>query len=130
MGRLTHPLAKVVQQLRGIILKSDPAIGEEIKWNAPAFFYTGKMRSSDPKEYKRYLVIFNVFKKDCVRLVFWNGALADDQSGFLLGDYADGRRLAVFGDASDVKSKKKKLQATLKKQLKNIKDWHRVGSGT
>jgi hypothetical protein len=121
MRRLKHPLVKVVEELRQIILKTNSAIGEEIKWNAPTFFYTGKLQQSDPKEYRRYLVIFNLFKKDCLRLVFWNGAAADDKSGFLLGDYPDGRRLATFCDANDVKSKKRQLQATLKRQLKNIK---------
>lgn len=38
MGNLKHPLASVAKALRDIIRKTDPAIGEEIKWNAPAFF--------------------------------------------------------------------------------------------
>ena len=102
-------------------MKADPKIGEEIKWNAPAFFYTGAMKPFAPKEYRRYLVIFNLFKKDCVRLVFWHGAEADDKSGFLEGDYADGRRLALFHDMKDVASKKKALQKTLKSQLERLR---------
>src|SRR5215831_5735689 len=82
-------------------LEADPEIEEEIKWNAPTFFFTGHMKPSDPKEYKRYLVVFNLFKKDCIRLVFWGGARADDESGFLQGDYADGRRLAMFSSMQD-----------------------------
>jgi hypothetical protein len=50
---LTHPLADVVAALRQIILKTDPQIGEEIKWNAPTFFFAGEMKPSDPKLYKR-----------------------------------------------------------------------------
>ena len=122
LRRLKHPLLAVVQKLRQIILKTDSSIGEEIKWNAPTFFYTGPMEPFDPKEYKRYMVIFNLFKQDCIRLVFWRGAAADDQSGFLEGDYADGRRLAIFHSEKDVQSRKKKLQDTLKRQLKNMKD--------
>ena len=105
---LTHPLADVVIALRQIILKTDSEIGEEIKWNAPSFFFTGEMKPSDPKKYKRYLVIFNLFKKDCLRLVFWNGGKVDDKFKFLEGDYADGRRLALFHGMQDVKSKKKR----------------------
>lgn len=120
MKRLRHPLADVVEALRQIILKADPEIGEEIKWNAPAFFYTGEMKPFDPKEYKRYLVVFNLFKKECIRLVFWGGAKADDKSGFLEGNYVDGRRLAMFHDMKDVTSKKKALQNTLKLQLKHL----------
>lgn len=44
MKSLKHPLAEVVEALRQIILKIDSEIGEEIKWNAPTFLYTGEMR--------------------------------------------------------------------------------------
>ena len=118
MKSLKHPLADVVQALRQIILKTDAEIGEEIKWNAPTFFYSGEMKASDPKEYKRYLVVFNLFKPDCIRLVFWGGAKVKDTSGFLEGDYADGRRLALFADMKQVKSQKNKLQQVVKQQLK------------
>src|SRR5215472_4964593 len=74
MQKLKHPLAEVVESLRRIILDTDSEIGEEIKWNAPTFFYAGEMKPSDPKEYKRYIVVFNLHKKDCIRLVFPSGA--------------------------------------------------------
>ncbi len=117
MKSLKHPLAEVVAALRQILLKTDPEIGEEIKWNAPTFFYTGEMKPSDPKQFKRYLVVFNLFRKDCIRLVFWGGAKVKDTSGLLHGDYADGRRLAEFGSMQDVQAKKKKLQQVVKRQL-------------
>lgn len=120
MKRLVHPLADVVGALRQIIIDADPKIGEEVKWNAPTYFYTGEMKLSDSKQYKRYLVIFNLFKKDCIRLVFWGGATVKDKSGFLEGDYADGRRLALFRSMQDVKLKKKVLQYTLREQLKHL----------
>ncbi len=118
MKRLKHPLSDVVEALRQIILKTDAEIGEEIKWNAPTFFYSGEMKQSDPKKYERYLIVFNLFKQDCVRLVFWGGARVNDTSGFLEGDHADGRRLAMFGSMKDVKSKEKKLQQVVRQQLK------------
>jgi len=120
MKSLKHPLSDVLEALRQIILKTDPSIGEEIKWNAPTFFYAGEMKPFNPKEYKRYLVVSNVFKPDCIRLVFWHGDRAKDTSGFLEGDYADGRRLASFSSLQDVKSKKKVLQSVLKLQLKHL----------
>ena len=116
MKDLKHPLGDVVEALRRIILKVDPEIGEEIKWNAPTFFYAGEMAPSDPKKYKRYIVVFNLFKKDCIRLVFPSGAKVDDGSGFLEGDYADGRRLALFSSLDEVRSKKSGLQRV-------IRDW-------
>jgi hypothetical protein len=116
MKDLKHPLGDVVEALRRIILKVDPEIGEEIKWNAPTFFYAGEMAPSDPKKYKRYIVVFNLFKKDCIRLVFPSGAKVDDGSGFLEGNYADGRRLALFSNLDEVRSKKSGLQRV-------IRDW-------
>jgi hypothetical protein len=115
MAKLKHPLANVVAALRRIILSTDREIGEEIKWNAPAFFYSGEMKPSDPKEYKRYIIVFNLFQKDCIRLVVWKGARVKDKSGLLEGDYADGRRLAFFHSMDEVKSKKASLQAVIRK---------------
>src|SRR5690349_19646028 len=91
MKKLKHPLVKVVEALRKIILSADKEIGEEIKWNAPTFFYSEKMKPFNPKEYKRYIIVFNLYKKDCIRLVFPSGAKVNDTSGLLQGDYADGR---------------------------------------
>lgn len=118
MSRLKHPLAKVVEDLRQIILSTDEEIGEEIKWNAPTFFYAGKMKPTNPKEYRRYIVVFNLFKQDCIRLVFPSGAKVKDTSGLLEGDYADGRRLAMFYSSKDVKSKAKALRAVISQWLK------------
>ena len=118
MSRLKHPLAKVVEDLRQIILSTDEEIGEEIKWNAPTFFYAGKMKPTNPKEYRRYIVVFNLFKQDCIRLVFPSGAKVKDASGLLEGDYADGRRLAMFYSSKDVKSKAKALRAVISQWLK------------
>ncbi len=117
MQGLKHPLTDVVAALRKVILSTDREIGEEIKWNAPTFFYAGEMKPSDPKEYKRYIIVFNLFRKDCVRLVVWKGSRLNDKSGLLEGDYADGRRLALFHSMAEVKSKKSWLQAVIKKWL-------------
>ena len=115
--KLKHPLADVVKALRRIILSTDGEIGEEIKWNAPTFFYAGEMGPSDPKEYKRYIVVFNLYKKDCIRLVFPSGAKVKDTSGLLEGDYADGRRLAMFYNVKDVAAKEKDLKRITKTWL-------------
>jgi hypothetical protein len=120
MAKLKHPLADVAAALRKIILSTDSEIGEEIKWNAPAFFYSGEMKPSDPKEYKRYIIVFNLFKKECVRLVVWKGARVKDKSGLLEGDYADGRRLALFHNMEEVKSKKAALQGVIRKWLETL----------
>jgi hypothetical protein len=118
LKKLKHPLKEVVEALRQIILSTDKEIGEEIKWNAPTFFFSGEMRPFNPKEYKRYVVVFNLYQKDCIRLVFPSGAKVNDKTGFLQGDYTDGRRLAFFPNMAKVKSEEKVLQAVIKKWLK------------
>ena len=116
MQNLDHPLLDVIEALRQLIASTDKQIGEEIKWNAPTFFYTGEMKPFDPKEYKNIIVVFNFFKKDEIRVVFPKGAKVNDTSGLLQGDYADGRRLAMFSSVSDVEAKAAALQ-------KVIRDW-------
>jgi len=118
LKKLKHPLKEVVEALRQIILSTDKEIGEEIKWNAPTFFFSGEMRPFNPKEYKRYVVVFNLYQKDCIRLVFPSGAKVNDKTGLLQGDYSDGRRLALFPNMAEVESKEKVLQAVIKKWLK------------
>jgi hypothetical protein len=120
MQALKHPLANVVETIRKIILSTDREIGEEIKWNAPTFFYSGEMKPFNPKEHKRYLVVFNLYQKDCIRLVFPSGARVNDKSGLLEGDYLDGRRLALFHNMEEVKSKKAALQSVIKKWLETL----------
>jgi hypothetical protein len=53
-------------------------------------------------------------------LVFPSGAKLNDASGFLEGDYKDGRRITVFKDLEDVKSKEKHLQDLLKEWMKLV----------
>ena len=120
MQSLKHPLGKVVEALRKIILSTDREVGEEIKWNAPAFFYSGDMKPFNPKEYKRHLVVFNLHRKDCIRLVFPSGARVNDRSGLLEGDYADGRRLALFHNLEEVMRKQAPLQSVIRKWLEAL----------
>lgn len=108
IAALEAPVAEVVQYLREQILLVSPEIGERIKWNNPSFYYTGKMKDSDPKEYKREIAVFNLFKGR-IMLVIPSGGKLNDQSGLLTGDYADGRRIAVFQDLQDAKNKSENL---------------------
>jgi len=117
--KLEPDLAKTVETIRQIILHTDKEIGERIKWNNPSFFYTGEMKPFDPKEYKREIIVFNLFKGR-IMLVFPSGAKVNDQSGLLTGDYKDGRRTAVFKDLPDVKAKEKTLQKVIKDWLKLV----------
>ena len=120
MVKLDYSLKNVVQAVRELILSTDPEIGEEVKWNAPTFFYTGEMRPFNPKEYKRYMIVFNLYQKDCLRLVFPGGARVNDTSGLLEGSYADGRRLAMFCSMDDVHAKKDAMHKVIKEWLRTL----------
>lgn len=114
--KLDPVVGEIVQNLREIILSTDQEIGEQIKWNNPSFYYTGAMQPFDPKEYKRDIVVLNLYKNR-IMLVFPSGAKVNDKSGLLEGDYKDGRRTAVFKDLEDVKLKAEALRSVLKTWL-------------
>jgi uncharacterized protein YndB with AHSA1/START domain len=120
MAGLEHPLHDVAQRLRKVILGTDKSIGEGIFWNAPTFYYTGKLEPFDPKTYKRYIVGFNFFRQDTIRLIFLRGAAVADKSGLLTGDYKDGRRLALFHSMDDLKKKEPDLKRIVKEIVKYI----------
>ena len=109
-------LAKTVETLRQIILSTDEIIGEQIKWNSPAFYYTGPMKEFDPKTYKRDLVVLNLHKGK-ILMVFPTGATVKDTSGILEGNYKDGRRMIPIKDNEDLKLKEKKLQLVIRNWL-------------
>ena len=114
--KLDPAFGKTIEYIRQVILKTDKEVGERIKWNNPSFYYTGEMKPFDPKEYKREIVVMNLFKGR-IMLVFPSGAKVNDKSGLLEGDYKDGRRIIIFKDMKDVKAKEKSLQAVVKKWL-------------
>ena len=117
--QLEPSLGETVETIRKIILTTDKEIGERIKWNNPSFYYKGAMQDFDPKEYKREIAVFNLFKGR-IMLVFPSGAKVNDPSGLLEGDYKDGRRTVVFKDKSDAKLKAKALQNIIKEWLKLV----------
>lgn len=117
--KLDPALGKIVETIRQIILSTDKEIGEHIKWNNPAFYFTGEMKPFDPKEYKREIAVFNLFKGR-IMLVFPSGAKVNETTGFLEGDFKDGRRTTIFKDLDDVKSKEKILKKVLKDWLKLV----------
>ena len=114
--KLDVSIGKTVELIRKIILESDKEVGERIKWNNPSFYYMGKMKEFDPKEYKREICVMNLHKNRLM-LVFPCGVKLDDKFGLLEGDYKDGRRLLIFKDIDDVKKKKVGLQNLVKNWL-------------
>jgi hypothetical protein len=116
--RLEEPVRSIVGALRQTILATDKEIAEEIKWNAPCFYYSGEMKPFNPKEYKRYIIVMNLHKR--ILMVFPSGAKIDNGSGLLTGDYADGRRLVYVKTMDDVKAITPALQAAIKDWLSKV----------
>ena len=117
--KLDVSIRDIVETLRQIILNVSDEISERIKWNNPSFYYAGEMKPFDPKEYKREIAVFNLHKNR-IMLVFPSGAKVNDTTGLLTGDYTDGRRLVVFKDLEEVKSKQAGLQSVIKEWLKQV----------
>lgn len=112
--QLDETVGPIVEKLRRIILSTDIEISEEIKWNAPSFYYTGEMKPFNPKEYKQYIIVMNLHKH--ILLVFPSGAKISNDSKLLTGDYADGRRLLYITGIEDVFQKEQALRHA-------VKDW-------
>ncbi|MEE1899429.1 DUF1801 domain-containing protein [Flavobacterium rakeshii] len=117
IAKMTPQVAKTMQAIREVILETSPEIGEHIKWNSPAFYYTGEMKAFDAKEYKRDLVVYNLRKNGSIMLVFPTGATINDTTGILEGNYTDGRRMVTVTDITDLQNKKQALQTVIKQWL-------------
>lgn len=120
MAQLGHPMAAFMQSVREFILKVDKRIGEGIYWNAPTFYYTGAMEAFEPKTYKRYLLGFNLYRQDTLRLILLKGAGLSDPEGLLEGDYKDGRRIMSLKGAADLKAKGPALKHIIKQLLEQV----------
>jgi len=120
LNKLNHPLLDLMHYARTFILNIDPAIGEGIYWNGPTYYFTGTMKPFEPKEYKRYIVGFNFYKQDTLRLIFLKGATANDPERILEGDYKDGRRIASFKSIGDWKYKETALKKIILELIQHM----------
>lgn len=112
-----HPLKEVMLKLHSIIMETDPEIGEHIKWNSPAFYYTGEMAPFDPKEYKRDIVVYNIHKKDEILLIFPTGAKVVDTTGILGGKFSDTRKSVQIKSMEDLLTMENDLKKVIKQWL-------------
>ncbi|MDN3586309.1 DUF1801 domain-containing protein [Pedobacter aquatilis] len=116
---LEAQLAEVTEAIRSIMLSIDDDISEHIKWNSPSFYYTGKMKDFDAKEYKRDIAVLNL-NRNRIMLVLPTGARITEGLDILEGKYADGRRLIIFKDLDDVLAKAEKIKLIVKNWLQGI----------
>lgn len=116
IAKLKPEIQAMVECLRQAILETGEGVGERIKWNHPSFFYTGPMQPFNPKEYKREIAVFNLFKNR-VMLVFPSGKKLSDAGGFFQSIYPDGRATVIFKDFAEVEQKKSILQSLVSQWL-------------
>ncbi len=109
--KLEEPTRSIVERLRQIILNTDPEIAEEIKWNAPSFYYSGEIKPFNPKDYARHIIVMNLHKR--ILMVFPSGAKIDNSSGLLIGNHKDGRRLVYVETMADVQRIESDLRAAI-----------------
>jgi hypothetical protein len=72
---LVHAKKSDILTLRAAILKSNPRISEQIKWNAPSFCWDGEDR-----------VTMRLQPGDRLQLIFHRGAKPKDTSAFKFSD--------------------------------------------
>lgn len=119
IAKLSPHIQSAIQYLRQVMLSIDNEIAEHIKWNSPAFYYSGEIKAFDPKEYKRDILVMNL-RKDKIMCVMPTGMNIKTNVDILEGDYADGRRMIYFKDLEDIQQKESKLRATIKEWLSLI----------
>lgn len=91
-----HPLKEEMLTLRETILKSDPRMGECIKWKAPTFIYQGNLATINPRARKH------------ITLMFHTGAKIPGEFSDLEGDGKTARHM-TFKDQAELESKSPEL---------------------
>jgi len=116
---LPKSIQPTIEHLRSIILSADEAIAEHIKWNSPAFYYSGEMKSFDSKEYKRDIIVIHI-RNEKILCVLPTGMSIQKNTEVLEGNYEDGRRMISIRDLEDLRSKQSCIINALKEWISLI----------
>lgn len=93
---LTHPLKAEMEKVRDIIMGASPLLTETVKWGGPSF------------EYRETLATFSPRVKDCVALIFHDGAPFLDRFSFLEAG-PKGKAYAKFRSMEDIERHRTEL---------------------
>ena len=116
LGALDHALKGEVVALRQLLLSVDPAISEEIKWNAPSF------RTSE------HFATMHLRAKDSLQLILHLGAKSKravpsdaiaDPDGLLKWLGPDRASISFMG-GDDLESKSSALVAIIRQWIKHV----------
>lgn len=116
IAKLPEQLQPAVEYLRRAILSIDKTVKEHIKWNSPAFYYSGDMKAFYPKEYKRDILVMHL-RNNKIICVLPTGMSIQQNTTILEGDYTDGRRMINFKDLNDIKKKEQQLKLAIREWL-------------
>lgn len=114
MAGLDHPHKDAIARLRSLVLATDPAIAEGVKWAAPSFrtheyFATTHLRSKAGLG-----LILHLGAK--ARQLPAEGVAIDDPAGMLHWLAADRAQL-LFADRADLEARKDALQGLLRQWI-------------
>jgi hypothetical protein len=119
ISKLPQTIQPAIEYLRQVILSIDKEIAEHIKWNSPAFYFSGEMKMFDPKEYKRDILVMNL-RNEKIMCVLPTGMKIVNNTEILEGKYTDGRRMINFKNLDDIKAKEQKLRNSITEWLELI----------
>ncbi len=101
-----------IEYLEKLILSVSPEFAAHIKWNSPAFYYTGPLKTENPKTYPRDVLVMNL-RAGRILCVLPTGSRVQVNVELLEGNYSDGRRMILFKDLNDIRLKAEALKRLL-----------------
>jgi hypothetical protein len=101
---LRHPMESEIRAIRSIILGADPAIAEDIKWNAPSFHTSEHFATFHLRGKAGVQVVMHLGAKARARTMVRN-TIADPAA--LLEWRGADRATVTFSDMKDVKRKQR-----------------------
>jgi hypothetical protein len=119
IAQLPQEIQASVEYLRQVMLSINDEISEHIKWNSPAFYYSGTMKAFNAKEYKSDILVMNL-RKEKIMCVLPTGIYLTKNTEILEGNYTDGRRLINFQNVEDIKAKESIFRKTIQEWLSLI----------
>jgi len=119
ISKLPQNIQPAVEYLRQVILSIDKEINEHIKWNSPAFYFSGEMKPFDPKEYKRDILVMNL-RNNKIMCILPTGMKIVNNTAILEGKFTDGRKTINFNSFDDIKAKEQLIRDTLTEWLNLI----------
>lgn len=117
LDALAHPHDDAIRLLRALVLGVDPAVREEVKWNAPSFRTTGDFATMHlrGKQGVQLVLHFGAAKRPDPRV---RETLADP-AGLLEWKSPD-RAVVALRDAADVRAKSAALGAVLRQWIAHV----------